>query len=538
MDTSMNKENKAVIYARVSTREQEETGYSLESQKKTLEEYALKNSLKIDKIFAVSESASGKKDRQVFHDMLSYINTKNISNIICEKTDRLTRNPKDAGTINDWINKNENNKVHFVKESFVADKNTKAHEGLVWNMKVSIAKFYTDNLSEEVKKGYDEKVRQGWLPRPAKMGYKTIGESGHRIHVPDKDVAPLIKKMFLLYASGLHSLDTLTEKMYKEGLRTKKGKKVYRTCISNYLSDTFYYGEFQWGGKIHQGKHKPLITKKLFDKVQEIKQGKKAPKYSKHTYLFKGTFKCGECKGIITWEKQRGHVYGHCNGYRPCTKKTWYKEEEIEVQMSTLFSKLKLENKRFAEWLKKSLKESNSNEMEQREITTDTLKKDINKIERRLSVLYEDRLDERISVEDYDTKANELQNQKEELLSYIKSHSDTLNKSKELGITLFELSQKAPELYMKAEPEEKRKLASLVFNVLDIDRGQIVYEYSEPFKILARAVEVSNSSKVAKDIDSSIQIFEPEKNGSIVSPFNSLKTISPVLLPDLDSNQD
>ncbi len=530
--------NNSVIYARVSTREQEETGYSLESQKKLLTEYSQKNNLNIKKVFIASESASGKKDRQTFQEMLTYVVKENINHIICEKTDRLTRNPKDAGIVNDWINNNGNNKIHFVKESFIADKNTKAHEGLVWNMKVSIAKFYTDNLSEEVKKGNAEKIRQGWIPCKAKIGYKTIGESGHKTHVPDEFVSVLIIKMFNLYSTGLYSLQELGRTMNKEGLKSKSGKKISKSNLAKYLSDPFYYGEFLWNDKIYKGNHEPLITKSLFDQVQRIKSGKTTPKYSTHEYLFKGKIICKECGGVVTWEKQKGHVYGHCNKYRACTPRPWYKEEVIDKKIESLFGNLKINNSIFSEWLKKALKESNADESSYRETSVSILENQLKSTDRKLDNLYEDRLDERINIETYDRKAKELKQEKDALLQQIQNYSLSSNKSKELGMTIFELAQRAPELYKRATLEEKRKLIYLVFGLLVIDDGQIHFEYTEPFKILANAVETTNSSKAFKSIKSPVWIFEPQEKSSTKASLSDLETVCPTLLPNKDSNLD
>ena len=136
-----NNKIKCVIYARVSSRDQEDKGYSLPAQVKLLEEYAIKLDLIVIKIFRISESASGKQIRKTFMEMLHFINKHKIPVILCEKIDRLTRNLKDAAMINDWISDNENRHVHFVKENFVVNKNTRAHENLVWDMKVAIARF-------------------------------------------------------------------------------------------------------------------------------------------------------------------------------------------------------------------------------------------------------------------------------------------------------------------------------------------------------------------------------------------------------------
>ena len=87
---------KAVIYTRVSSREQEETGYSLPAQEKLLRDYAQRNGFEIAKVFSISESASGKRQREIFNQMLSYVKRNAIKIILCEKVDRLTRNLKDA----------------------------------------------------------------------------------------------------------------------------------------------------------------------------------------------------------------------------------------------------------------------------------------------------------------------------------------------------------------------------------------------------------------------------------------------------------
>ena len=186
---------KAIIYCRVSSREQEETGYSLEAQEKFLEEYA-KDKFTVVKKYKATESASKWQLRKTLDEMLAYADKHGIKVILGEKIDRLTRSLKDAGIIDDWIKAEEGREVHFAKENFVVSKESRAHENLVWNMKVSIARFYTDNLSEEVKKGQMEKLAQGWLPTKPPLGYKTVGDKGHKIHIVDADIAPFIRRIF------------------------------------------------------------------------------------------------------------------------------------------------------------------------------------------------------------------------------------------------------------------------------------------------------------------------------------------------------
>ena len=139
---------KGILYVRVSSSRQEETGYSLPAQEKLLKTYAQDQQIEVVKTFKISESASGKQIRKAFTEAIDYTTRENIPIIICEKIDRLTRTGKDATVVSDWVLEDKSREVHCVKESFVLSHETRAHENLVWDMKVAIARFYINNLSE------------------------------------------------------------------------------------------------------------------------------------------------------------------------------------------------------------------------------------------------------------------------------------------------------------------------------------------------------------------------------------------------------
>src|SRR3989339_1785713 len=250
--------NKTIILVRVSTKEQEETGYSLPAQEKLLNEYAGKKSLTVAKIFSISESASGKKQRETFNEMMSFVKRNNIKIIICEKVDRLTRNFKDAVMIDEWLEQDDEREVHLVKDSLILHKNSRSQEKLNWGIRILFAKNYTDNLSEEVKKGQKEKVAQGWLPTKPPVGYKTVGEKGHKIILIEEEKAVMVKKMFELYASGNYSIKRLTLTMFEEGLRSYHGVKLVKSRVHRLLREPFYTGKMRWNGQIYDGKHEPI----------------------------------------------------------------------------------------------------------------------------------------------------------------------------------------------------------------------------------------------------------------------------------------
>lgn len=109
-----------------------DTGYSLDAQEKLLKEYA-EGKFKIAKIYKISESASGKQIRKSFEEMFERATEQKIPVVLCEKIDRLTRSLKSASVVDDWVKEDSRREVHFVKESFVLNQNTKSHENLVWD---------------------------------------------------------------------------------------------------------------------------------------------------------------------------------------------------------------------------------------------------------------------------------------------------------------------------------------------------------------------------------------------------------------------
>lgn len=483
---------KAVLYARVSTKDQAEEGYSLSAQTRLLKDYAERKGLEITKEFAIPESASGRVERKTFAEMLDHlrINTE-VKYILCEKVDRITRNFKDAVKLDEWLNEDEERQVHFVKQSLIIHKNAKSNEKFQWDIYLALARQYSNNLSEEVKKGQKEKIAAGWLPAKPPLGYRTVGDKGHKVHVIDDSTAPLVKRMFELYATGNYSTKKLGQVMYQEGLRTRDGNRLVKSRLHDLLSDPFYYGMLRWNEEVSQGKHQPLISRELFDTVQDNLNNKGTHKHRKYLPLFKGFIKCGECGGTVTWEIQKGHWYGHCNHYRSCTQKKYVRQEMVEERVLDYLNALTIEDGRIVEWIKKSLKESHKDEIEYHKSSLGELNHRYEQIQRRLDLLYDDKLDGRITKEFYERKFKQYTEEKEVAVESIRQHDTSQTKYFELGMNILELAQRAKEIYLKRSVEEKRQLLSLVFSNLSLKDGNASSVYHPAFQLIAERVKTS-----------------------------------------------
>jgi len=217
-----------------------------------------------------------------------------------------------------------------------------------------------------------------------------------------------------------------------------------------------------------------------------------------HSFLFKGIIKCAECDCTISWETQKGNIYGHCHHYRPCNQNMRLKEEQIELQLIDVLDRLKIKNSRIADWMKKSLKESHQDEKHYRQTSLEELNKQYDKLQVRLDKMYEDKLDEKIKEDFYNRKEKEYRTEQSQILEDKEKHQNSDINYKELGLNFYELAQRGKEIYLKLreKPEEKRKLLKLVFENFKLNNGILNYTYTKPFEILEKIAQSDKSSKV------------------------------------------
>lgn len=492
-----NIKNKSVIFCRVSSKEQEESGYSLPSQKKYLLQYTQKQGFETKKIFSISESASGKKQREAFRSMVEYATSNNIKIIICEKADRLTRNFKDMVLIDEWLEKDEERQIHLVKDSLVLHKNSRSQEKLNWGIRILFAKNYIDNLSEEVKKGQKEKIEQGWFPKSPPPGYFSIGEKGKITHVIDIKAAPFIKRMFELYSTGNYSLNSLVEVMHKDGLRSVAGRKIGTSMMHRLLTEPFYYGSFVWNKKLYPGKHEPIITEELFELVQQrISRKLKQPVYKKHFFIFKGMCRCASCGCTITWEKKKGHIYGHCNHYKDCSQKGCVRQEDIERQVLNQFINIAPRDEKILAILNQALKEHHAEESETTNAKREKLNNIIAQMDRRLEAIYIDKIDGVLVPELYQKKFEQFHEIKEQAIKDLDKLSKDKKQYYEAGFAIHELASKAVRIYNseKATIEDRRLLLSYLFSNHTLNNRTLASNYTKAAEFLLQWMPVINQT--------------------------------------------
>jgi DNA invertase Pin-like site-specific DNA recombinase len=189
---------RAVTYVRVSSKEQHDQGYSPDAQKHLLWGFARANGFDVAEEFEDAETAKV-AGRSAFNAMLAYVRDHGIKHILVEKTDRLHRNFADYTKIDDLM-KECDVTVHLVKEGTSIGKDAKSADKFMHGIRTLMSKNFIDNLSEETKKGMNEKVSQGEYPSKAPLGYLNVHDPHTKKNIV---IVPLPSFILIVFSHNL-----------------------------------------------------------------------------------------------------------------------------------------------------------------------------------------------------------------------------------------------------------------------------------------------------------------------------------------------
>ncbi len=191
--------------------------------------------------------------------------------IVADKVDRVQRRISEISLLEEPI-KAGKIELHFRTEGYVIDKDSQSHAKLMWGMNVLMAQSYVDNLSDNVKRSLEHKLRKGEWIGPAPLGYLNArDEKGNSIIALDKVRAPIIKKIFEDYATGSYTLSYMTRKAKELGLRSKKNCYVNKTVLHRLIRQPFYYGEMKVKGEMGSHDYPPIITREIFMACKDVR---------------------------------------------------------------------------------------------------------------------------------------------------------------------------------------------------------------------------------------------------------------------------
>jgi len=344
---------KYCLYARKSMESEEAQILSIDSQIKEMLQMAERDHLDVVEIKKESHSAKEAGQRPIFNEIVDEIKQKKFNGILTWNADRISRNAGDLGRIVDLMDQGLLHDIRTYGQKFSNSPNEK----FLLMILGSQAKLENDNKVINVKRGLRARCEMGLWPCTAPTGYLNSKNTEKRCHVEiDPHRAPIIKKMFEKIAYEKYSGRRLHTWLKDEiKFTTKNGKLLTLSNVYIALRNHFYYGTFEYpkgGGQWYIGKHTPIITKELFDKVQE-QMISYTLKGEHKEFAFTKLMTCGLCGSGITadekFKKQNNgnihrYVYYGCSRFHDKNCKSSYmREEDLIEQLAELMDEIDLD---------------------------------------------------------------------------------------------------------------------------------------------------------------------------------------------------
>jgi site-specific DNA recombinase len=479
-----------VIWVRVSSREQRE-GYSIDAQLRADRGKARREGWNIVREFELDESAKRGAERKIFNEMIRWVkaNAKqmNIKAILCHKLDRVCRNMRDA------VRLQELEDVCGVQLAFVENEFGPGAAGTFsFNVMAAVAQYYSDNLREEVLKGLDEKVRQGWPTGHAPHGYINVEDRDEPVQPhPEKSIT--LVRMFELYASGSHTFLSLADQLEREGHVYRASQPRFnRTALSYILSNRFYIGELHRNGKVFQGRYQRLIDRETFEACQDVMNGRNRRTGTPNHPLAGGLFHCEYCGQSITGERirrklkgggVREHIYYRCSNNHPDPDHPTvrWKAHDLEQAIVDDLGKMRMANPEIATWFRTELCAAVSDLTAHRRRQATSLAKRktefANMQDRLLNVYLTGTIEEVV----YKAKSNELRSEAAKMDEALDKLGDMDPARGELAVSLFDWTQRAADIWRGSNNAVRREILDAVCLNRCLNDVNLVLTKRKPF---------------------------------------------------------
>lgn len=475
---------KAIILARVSDKKQD----SNEAQVVRINDYIRYKDLTIWKTHEIEESST-RGDRTKFQEVIKEIKqSKECIALVVDTVDRLQRSFKESVLLDD-LRKAGKIEIHFYRENLVIHKNSNSADLLRWDMAVMFARSYILQLSDNVKRKFEQMRKNGIWTGKAPLGYKNIGDERNRDIILDPKSSHLVQRIFELYSSGSYSIQLLSVQISKEGLRGTLGKPLVPGMVYNILNNPFYYGEMLSAGKIYPHRYMPLISKELFDICQRRMKGwnKKQFQYAAKTFIFRGLLRCAKCGCSMSPEIKKGkYVYYSCTTARKtiCNKKIFVREEALLEPIYEVLKAYEGLPQETIDEIIDIMSTSNEHEIEFNAEAIKTLRSEYDAIQVKQNRLTDLLLEGTITTETYEVKLKQFKERQRDINQQIENHTSADENYHITAKNVLRLAKNAFALFKSSEPLEKRAMLNMLLQNSVVNGKNLEFSLRSPFNTI------------------------------------------------------
>jgi DNA invertase Pin-like site-specific DNA recombinase len=481
---------KYIALARVSSREQEREGFSLEVQEAAFQNYATKHDGKIEYMFRIVETATRSEQRKVFKALLKFAkkHASTLDAILFYKVDRAVRNLFDYVEL-ERLESEE--KLPFISISQPTE-NTPAGR-MMRRTLANMAAFYTEQQSLDVREGIKRRVECGLPPNRAAFGYRNVRRDGRSIVEVHPENGPKVRRIFELYAFHGLPIDALSKRLREENTTYSASRPHFSPSkLYAILTDRSYLGEVKHRGEWHPGQQTPLIDRETWDRVQVL-LGQKV--YRSHDMVYAGgLITCGHCGHPIsgeTKEKQtksgpRQYIYYRCARYHhEDHPRIRLKEHDLDDQILAQFHQMHSVIPAVRSWLILTLQKKIEEAHRTSTMKLSELRRLHSLVQGQQNELLNLRLAGKISDEQFVAKQCELREREQEYQDQMQAFECQQRQATVLAQRAPQIVQIIREKWEVMSRPTKRRIMEIIFTNMVLAGDQLVTGKRTPFELLA-----------------------------------------------------
>ena len=479
--------------ARVSSREQEREGFSLEVQEDALRRYAEQHDGRILKLYRIAETASKRDERKAFKELVAFAkeHAARLDGMLFFKVDRAARN------LFDYVELERLEVDYSVPAIYVSQPTENTPAGRMMRRTLAnMAAFYTEQQSLDVRDGHARRVQSGFFVGKAPYGYRNVRKGGRGLIEVDPVTAPRVRRIFELYSYESHTLDSLLEQLAREGITyTDASPRFVRSKLHDILTSRAYIGEVRYRQQWYPGDHEPLINRPTFDRVQQLLGGQT---YRSHELTYASELiTCGHCGRPISGERKtkqtksgpKDYVYYRCARYTATGHpRIRIREEALDKQILALFDQLRIEDENVRDWFRRVLQAKTRKGQKHNAEHRVELTRQLTVLQNQQDRLLNLRLLEEIDESTFAAKNTEFRDRIAQVKLQLEACDRRRTEHGEIALKAFELSQTLREKWVTADYQAKRRLLEIVCLNFRLDGVSLVPTIRKPFDVLAEGL--------------------------------------------------
>lgn len=500
------------LYARKSNESEDKQVASLNDQIETMTEIAEREGYHIVKkaIFKESKSAKIPGQRARFDELVTLLEKGTINGIMTYKSNRLARNPKESGLIQQLMYDEKLKAIVTKEKNYLPEDNA-----LIFSIDAAQDTQFSRDLSKIVKDRMAQKAKRGGYPGKAPIGYINTKESEFsdvNVIAVDEKRYPVVRRMWDHALTGQYTVSQIAYMADKEwGLKTPKRKRSGNKPLSvaavyAMFKNPFYMGVVKYSDVYNpNGTHTPMVAKEEFARVQQMISRKNAPRAEVETtkndpFPYRGLVKCGECGCLITYcpvtkkyknGTSKTYEYCYCTRRRAdytCSQKMSHsrttpqkmtKAIRAEIAKYTILDE-------FFQWACQYLDEFHQDEALKQEKILETQLRAIKSTESELNnlqrALYKGMVEETF----YKTEKKELEDRLILLRGQFEDQENTNKRQRQLLEKYFNFARYAKEDFEGDDDLKKKEVLAIIGQNLLFKDNQLLFE---PIPYLTPIVE-------------------------------------------------